>query len=62
MTKVKITKIHKRDAWYDNRDEVLGLVGYATGIYETGHNLYSFDFKWNGLSINFMYAEFEAIR
>jgi hypothetical protein len=62
--KVKIINIHHKDAWFSERDDLIGLIGWAYGVFMTGHHLYAFDFKPEHLAtpINFQFAEFEVIR
>jgi len=58
-TKVKITSIHKSDAWYNERDEVIGIVGYASNIYAIANYWFSFDLKYHGQELSFSCASFE---
>lgn len=60
-TKIKITRVHPKDAYYPERDEVIGLIGYAGNISNTGHEWYSFDFIWRGQCLSFMFADFEIL-
>lgn len=62
--KVKLLSIHPKDAWFSERDELIGIIGQAFGIWMTGHELYAFDFKPDHLAtpINFQFATFEVIR
>jgi len=61
MVKIKITKIHKYDAYYNDRDEIVGCIGFAENIENTGHGWYSFDFRYDGQWHRFMYADFEQV-
>ena len=62
--KVRIVGIHPKDAWYSERDEIIGLIGRAVGVLMSGHHLYAFDFTPDHLrtSIYIQFAEFEVIR
>lgn len=41
---IRIVAIHKSDAFYDERDELIGVEGRAFGFWMVGHHWYSFDF------------------
>lgn len=62
--RVRILSIHPFDAYYSERDELIGAEGMAYGIAMSGHELYQFDFKPAHLRtmITLMYANFEVIR
>lgn len=64
MTRLTITRIHPADAWYPERDEVIGLSGTLKGrIMSAGDKWYSFTIvtTW-GDEIAFMYAQFERMK
>lgn len=61
---VRILSIHPFDAFYSERDELIGAEGIAFGVRMSGYELYQFDFKPFHLRtpITLMYANFEIIR
>jgi hypothetical protein len=62
MALVRITSIDKNDAYYHERDELIGLEGEAEDISHTGHELYSFMFKPPyGESICLLYAGIQLL-
>ncbi len=60
---VRIVSIHPSDAYFPERDELIGLEGQAYGFVLEGVQWYSFDFKPDHLHtpIYFSCANFEKI-
>jgi len=52
------------DAWFSERDELIGMTGQAYGVTMTGYHYYAFDFKPDHLKtpIYFQFANFEVIK
>lgn len=61
--KVRIVAIHKSDAWFSDRYELIGLSGKAHGFVMVGHEWYAFDFVPDHLRtpIHFACANFEKV-
>lgn len=60
---VRILSIHPSDAYFSDRDELIGLAGKAYGFFMQGYKWYSFDFVPEHLRtpIYFSCANFEKI-
>jgi len=63
MQKVTITAIHKDDAFYPLRDEMIGVTGIVQGrIVSTGDKWYNLTIKtYRGEEITFAYCQFEKV-
>ena len=61
MAKVRITTIHPADAHYDDRDELIGQVGTANNILESGHGLFSFLFKGTTFTVYLIHAGIQLL-
>jgi len=61
---IRITRIHGYDAWFTNRKQVIGLIGYASNIENVANGWYSFDFESRDGSIEecFAFADFDILR
>lgn len=60
---IRIVALHTSDAYYPDRDELIGVVGKAHGIVMVGHHWYAFDFVPNHLRtpIHLACANFEKV-
>ena len=62
--RARITAIHYSDAYFSDRDELIGEVGQVYGIQMVGAGWYQFDFKPDHLQtpIFLACANFEVLR
>jgi len=62
--RVRITAVHKEDAWYPLRDEVIGLVGETDGrIISTGDEWYNLTMETErGELVCFFHCQFEEVK
>lgn len=59
---IRITDIHKEDAWYGYRDEVIGMTGKVVGrIIDMGSWYNLTMITSNGEEIGFAFCQFEVL-
>jgi hypothetical protein len=61
---IQITNLHKEDAWYPYRDEIIGLQGETVGrVVSTGDSWYNLTFITPGnQEIGFAFCQFIVVK